>query len=203
MRGENTIDTINNKQRFLDICKSEIKREGLNDLLDWLEKSDFFYAPASTKFHGNYAGGLLIHSLNVYDCLKMLIKANGIEDISDETVAIVSLFHDICKANFYKVGTRNVKDEESGQWYKKEVYEIDDSVFPIGHGEKSCIILQWFLKKLTVDELLAIRHHMGGFDNAVKGGDFSMSRAYEMSKLAVLLHLADMNATYLLEESNG
>lgn len=202
MKGENDINTSQYKQRFLDICKSEIKREGLVDLLDWLEKSDFFYAPASTKFHGNYAGGLLIHSLNVYDCLKMLIKANNIENLSDETVAIVSLFHDICKANFYKVGTRNVKDEETGQWYKKEVYEIDDSVLPLGHGEKSCIILQWFLRKLTVDELLAIRHHMGGFDTSVKGGDFSMSRAYEKSKLAVLLHLADMNATYLLEESN-
>lgn len=202
-KGRKNIDIVKAKQRFIYICKTYIHRDGINDLLDWLEKSDFFYAPASTKFHGNYAGGLLVHSLNVYDCLKMLIKMNNITGISDETIAIVSLFHDICKANFYKVGTRNVKDEETGKWYKKEVYEIDDSTFPIGHGEKSCVILQWFLKKLSVDELLAIRHHMGGFDNAVKGGDYSMSRAYEMCKLAVLLHLADMNATYLLEESNG
>ena len=190
-------------EEFIKICRDNIKREGIDELLEWLEKSDFFSAPASTKFHGNYQGGLVEHSLNVYKCLKMLIEVNKIEDISEETVAIVSLFHDICKANFYKVGTRNVKDENTGQWYKKEVYEIDDTVFPIGHGEKSCIILQWFLKKLTIDELLAIRHHMGGFDSAVKGGDYSLSRAYDKSKLAVLLHLADMNATYLLEGSNN
>lgn len=203
MKGESKVDKVDNKQRFLGICRKEIKREGIDELIDWLEKSDFFYAPASTRFHGNYAGGLLEHSLNVYDCLKMLIKANNIKNITEETIAIVSLFHDICKANYYKIGFRNVKDDETGQWHKKEVYEIDDTIFPIGHGEKSCIILQWFLKKLTVDELLAIRHHMGGFDNSVKGGDYSMSRAYEMCELAVLLHLADMNATYLLEVSNG
>lgn len=186
------------KDKFLDICKNTIKRDGINDLLEWIEKSDFFVAPASTKYHGAYAGGLVEHSLNVYECLKGIVSRYPELNISDETVAIVSLFHDICKANFYKVGTRNVKDEESGQWYKKEVYEIDEK-FPIGHGEKSCIIIQWFLKRLTTDELLAIRYHMGGFDVVVKGGDFSMSKAYEMSSLAPMLHLADMEATYLME----
>lgn len=186
------------KNKFLDICKNTIKRDGIDDLLEWIEKSDFFVAPASTKYHGAYAGGLVEHSLNVYECLKGIVSRYPELNISDETVAIVSLFHDICKANFYKVGTRNVKDEESGQWYKKEVYEIDEK-FPIGHGEKSCIIIQWFLKRLTTDELLAIRYHMGGFDVVVKGGDFSMSKAYEMSPLAPMLHLADMEATYLIE----
>ena len=186
------------KDKFLDICKNTIKRDGIDDLLEWIEKSDFFVAPASTKYHGAYAGGLVEHSLNVYECLKGIVSRYPEHNISDETIAIVSLFHDICKANFYKVGTRNVKDEESGQWYKKEVYEIDEK-FPIGHGEKSCIIIQWFLKRLTTDELLAIRYHMGGFDVAVKGGDFSMSKAYEMSPLAPMLHLADMEATYLRE----
>ena len=186
------------KNKFLDICKNTIKRDGIDDLLEWIEKSDFFVAPASTKYHGAYAGGLVEHSLNVYECLKGIVSRYPELNISDETVAIVSLFHDICKANFYKVGTRNVKDEESGQWYKKEVYEIDEK-FPIGHGEKSCIIIQWFLKRLTTDELLAIRYHMGGFDVVVKGGDFSMSKAYEMSPLAPMLHLADMESTYLIE----
>lgn len=186
------------KNKFLDICKNTIKRDGIDDLLEWIEKSYFFVAPASTKYHGAYAGGLVEHSLNVYECLKGIVSRYPELNISDETVAIVSLFHDICKANFYKVGTRNVKDEESGQWYKKEVYEIDEK-FPIGHGEKSCIIIQWFLKRLTTDELLAIRYHMGGFDVVVKGGDFSMSKAYEMSPLAPMLHLADMEATYLIE----
>lgn len=186
------------KDRFLDICKSTIKREGIEDLLNWLEQSDFFVAPASSKYHGAYAGGLAEHSINVYECLKQLADRYPELNIADETIAIVALFHDLCKANFYKVGTRNVKDEESGQWYKKEVYEIDER-FPIGHGEKSCIIIQWFLKKLTTEELLAIRYHMGGFDVSVKGGDFSMSKAYEMTPLAPMLHLADMEATYLIE----
>lgn len=186
------------KDKFLTICKEKINREGINELLDWLEKSDFFYAPASTRFHGSYAGGLVYHSLNVYECLLRIAEKYPKLNISDETIAICSLFHDLCKANYYKVGTRNVKDEETGQWYKKEVYEVDER-FPIGHGEKSCIIIQWFLKELSVDELLAIRHHMGGFDAAAKGGDFSMSKAYEMCPLAAMLHLADMEATYLLE----
>lgn len=186
------------KTRFVDICRKDIKREGLDELLDWLEHSDFFTAPASSKYHGAYAGGLVEHSLNVYDCLKSLIGKYPDLGIDDETIAICALFHDICKANYYKIGTRNVKDDITGQWYKKEIYEIDER-FPIGHGEKSCIILQWFLKRLTVDELLAIRYHMGGFDAIVKGGDFGMSKAYEMTPIAPLLHLADMEATYLIE----
>lgn len=188
------------KSKFLSICKNEIKRDGITELLEWIEASDFFVAPASTKYHGAYPGGLVEHSLNVYECLKEIVGRYKNLNISNETIAIVALFHDLCKANFYKVGSRNVKDEKTGQWYKKEVYEIEER-FPIGHGEKSCIILQWFLKRLSTDELLAIRYHMGGFDVAVKGGDFGMSKAYEMSLLAPMLHLADMEATYLLEST--
>lgn len=186
------------KERYLNICRTTIKREGVEELLDWLEKSDFFTAPASTKYHGSYQGGLVEHSLNVYDCLVKLAANYPALNISDETIAICALFHDLCKANFYKIGTRNVKDEATGHWFKKEVYEVEEKM-PLGHGEKSCIIVQWFLKKLSVDELLAIRHHMGGFDVSVKGGDFSMSRAYDMCPLAPMLHLADMEATYLIE----
>lgn len=138
----------------------------------------------------------------MYQCLKQLCQQFNDVDISDESIAICGLFHDICKANTYKTGTRNVKDEETGKWYSKEIYEVDEK-FPIGHGEKSCIILQWFLGKLSPQELLSIRWHMGGFDNAVKGGDFSLSKAYESSKLAAMLHIADMEATYLMEEKNG
>lgn len=188
------------KQEFLEICRNSIKREGIEELLNWICSSDFFRAPASTKFHGSYPGGLLEHSMNVYRCLKKIVERYPEENISDETVAIVSLFHDVCKVHYYKTGTRNVKDE-SGKWITKEVYEVDEQ-FPIGHGEKSCIILQWFLKKLTVDELLAIRFHMGGFDAAVKGGDTSASRAYNQCPLAVMLHLADLEASYLIETKN-
>ena len=187
------------KAEFLKICNSEIKREGITDLLNWIEHSDFFIAPASSKYHGAYAGGLVQHSLNVYQCLKRMVSNYPELKISNETIALCALFHDLCKVNFYKIGTRNVKDEETGQWYKKEIYEVDEK-FPIGHGEKSCIIIQWFLKGLSVDELIAIRFHMGGFDVSVKGGDFSMSKAYEMCPLAPMLHLADMEATYLCGE---
>lgn len=190
------------KEEFLEICQSKIHREGINELLAWINASDFFIAPASTKYHGSYTGGLVEHSLNVYKCLTKIVEKYPELNISDESVAICALFHDLCKANFYKVGFRNVKDDKTGQWYKKEVYEIDER-FPIGHGEKSCIIIQWFLKCLSTDELLAIRYHMGGFDAVVKGGDFSMSKAYEMSALSPMLHLADMEATYLLESRQG
>lgn len=184
------------KERFLALYRENITRNGADDLLEWLTASDFFVAPASTKFHGSYEGGLLEHSLNVYDCLVKELDGSGAkENYSAQTVALVSLLHDICKANFYKKGTRNVK--ENGQWVTKEVYEIDEK-FPCGHGEKSVIILQNFLK-LTAEEIFAIRAHMGGFDTSVKGGDYFIGKIFEKSKLAVLLHLADMKATYLLE----
>ena len=184
------------KEEFLSVCREKIHREGIEDMIKWLEKSDFFVAPASTRFHGNYEGGLAEHSINVYKCLKDIATLYPDDRISDENIAVVALFHDICKVNFYKKGFRNVKDDSTGQWYKKEVYEIDEK-FPMGHGEKSCIILQWFLKKLDMQELLAIRWHMGGFDVAVQGGEYGMNNAYEKCRLAPMLHIADMMATYL------
>lgn len=183
------------KQRFLDLY-SNINREGADALLDWLNSSDFFTAPASTKYHGSHEGGLVEHSVNVYDCLVGELSSMGLsESYTPETVAIVSLLHDICKANFYKKGTRNVK--ENDQWVKKEVYEIDEK-FPCGHGEKSVIILQNFIH-LDAEEIFAIRAHMGGWDTSVKGGDYFIGKIFERSKLAILLHLADMKATYLME----
>jgi hypothetical protein len=193
---------MTNKERFLEICHTTIKREGLDKVLDWLEKSDFFEAPASTKFHGNYPGGLLEHSLNVYDCMKRVAKNYPEYPVTDESIAICALFHDVCKVNFYQKGYRNVKDDATGQWVKKEIYEINEK-FPIGHGEKSCIILQWFFGRLDVAELLAIRYHMGSFDAAVKGGDFGLSRAYESTPLAVMLHMADLEASYLKETNRN
>lgn len=186
------------KNRFLSICQDEIKRDGLSSLLDWLEASDFYEAPASTRFHGNYEGGLLEHSLNVFDALKQLIKQFPGIDIPMESIAIAALFHDLCKVNYYAVSTRNVKDEKTGVWHKEPFYKTEDQM-PLGHGEKSVIILMKSFP-LTDDEIYAIRWHMGGFDSAVKGGDFGSSKAYEMCPLAVLLHLADMTATYLMEE---
>ena len=191
------------KGRFLKIVDENIRRDGIDKLLDWLKVSDFYTAPASTRFHGAYEGGLLEHSINVFDCLVKQLAAAGLQEkYTKETVAISSLFHDICKVNFYKKGYRNVKDEESGQWYKKEVYEIDER-FPCGdHADKSVIILQNFMH-LEPDEILAIRAHMGGWDNAVKGGNAFVGKIFERCPLALCTHLADMMATYLLEERNG
>lgn len=176
------------------ICSGNIQRDGIDALLEWLQKHDFFSAPASTKYHGNYVGGLCEHSLNVYYELDKLNALYGCA-YSDETLAIVALFHDVCKTNFYKPAVRNVKVD--GQWTTKEVWEIDDS-YPLGHGEKSCIIIQRFMQ-LTFEELLAIRWHMGAFDNAVKGGDYSISKAQDKSKLLTLLQMADMAASQLVE----
>lgn len=193
-----TFEQVSDKETFLKLCRFHIHREGINDLLAWLERSDFFTAPASTRFHGNYEGGLCKHSLNVYHELSRLNDAYN-TGFSEETIAIVALFHDVCKINFYKRGFRNVKDETTGQWYPKPIWEIDEKV-PLGHGEKSCILLQWYIK-LTMDELLAIRWHMGGFDSAVKGGDYSLSKAQDSSKLVTLLSVADLISSNLLEET--
>lgn len=188
----------NNKELFLEICRREIKRDGIEELLEWLKKSDFFTAPASTKYHGSYEGGLCAHSLNVANCLVELLENHPEVEASRESAAICSLFHDICKVNFYKIGFRNVKDD-GGQWVKKPVYEIDEK-FPCGdHADKSIIILQSFIKLLP-EEILAIRAHMGGFDTSVKGGSYFIGKIFEKSKLALLLHLADMQATYLLDD---
>ncbi len=186
------------KEKFISYCKQDIHRDGIDDLLAWLEKSDFYIAPASTRFHGNYAGGLCEHSINVYEQLLRLHDLYGGNIASRETLAIVSLFHDVCKINYYKQGSRNVKDE-NGNWITKAIWEVDEKV-PLGHGEKSCIILQQYFK-LTIDELLAIRWHMSGFDAAVKGGDYSLSKAQDASKLVSLLSVADILSSNLLEET--
>lgn len=181
--------------RYMDCSEG---REGASDYLSFVENSDFFTAPASTKFHGNYDGGLCEHSLLVDDCLSKLLDTFDTENTIDRKIAhFVALNHDACKINFYKRGSRNVKEEETGKWVAKQIWEIDEKI-PLGHGEKSCIILMSYMK-LSLEELLAIRHHMGGFDSAVKGGDYSLSKAYEKSNLAVFLHVADMISTYTQE----
>ena len=100
---------MTNKERFLSICERQIHREGLPALMAWLEKSDFYEAPASTRYHGNHPGGLLEHSLNVFDELNRLRSAFPEVPMSDETAAIISLFHDLCKVNMYQPEKRNRK----------------------------------------------------------------------------------------------
>lgn len=184
------------KEEFIDIYTQNIKREGSAELLEWLQKTDFFTAPASTKFHCACEQGLLMHSLSVYHT--MMDKHFDPEKDNPESFAVCALLHDLCKAQFYKVSTRNVKNDETGQWEKKPYYSVED-VFPYGHGEKSVFLIERFMR-LKTSEAMAIRWHMGGFDEAVKGGSFAISLAFEKFPLAVKLHLADLESTYLREK---
>lgn len=187
----------NNKEEFLKIARENIKRDGIEELLKWLLSTDFFEAPASAKFHLAEAGGLCQHSINVYKRLKKLAFDHfGEENTNLETIAICSLFHDVCKCCFYKTDYRNVK--ENGEWVQKPYYTIDDPL-PYGHGEKSVYIINGYMR-LSREEALAINWHMGGFDKRVQGGDQSFSNAYYKYPLCTLTHLADIMATYLDEE---
>jgi len=190
------------KEEFLSIYDTFIKREGADKLKEYLLNSDFFFAPASSRFHCAYEGGLCEHSVNTYKRLLNAVKNEFGENYnsvySDETIAICALLHDVCKIDFYKVDYRNVK--ENGEWVKKPYYAREE-VLPYGHGEKSVYIISGFIR-LTREEAVAINWHMGGFDSRVKGGDSSVSEAYNKFPLAVLLHLADLTATYI-DENHG
>ena len=146
------------KEKFLELLKT-VNREGINDLIEFIQKTDFFKAPASTRFHGDYEGGLVEHSLKVYEILKHKVETN-IEPIkvSDESLIIIALLHDLCKANFYKVDYRNAKNA-LGVWEKVPYYTIDDTI-PYGHGEKSVMMITEYMK-LTPEEKYCIKWHMG------------------------------------------
>ena len=190
---------MGDREEFLQIFQQHVTRPGSEKLLDWLDnKTDFFSAPASTRFHGAREGGLCMHSLNVYHALHDTFFTEG---DSEETFAICALLHDLCKANYYKPGTRNVKNEATGQWEKVPSYSVED-LFPYGHGEKSVYLIEHFIR-LKTDEAIAIRWHMGGFDDAVRGGSFAVSDAYNRYPLAVKLHASDLIATYLMEQGTS
>ncbi len=187
---------LNAKEEFIGIFTEKITRQGSEKLLEWLKKSDFFTAPASTRYHLSCEGGLCRHSINVYKRLVQIYDEIG-EKANDESLAICALLHDICKANFYSVSMRNKKNE-MGQWESVPYYTINDS-FPYGHGEKSVFQIMHFMH-LNADEAMAVRWHMGPFDEAVKGGSFALSEAYGKYPLALHLHTADMRAAYLDEK---
>ena len=188
------MDNTENKELFLSTFRKNVQRPGAEKLLAWMETTDFFTAPASTRFHAAYEGGLLDHSMNVYNVLISKHFDPASDDI--ESFTIVSLLHDLCKAGFYKTELRNRKNDR-GEWEKVPVYTVDDQ-FPYGHGEKSVYVVNGFVR-LTREEAMAIRWHMGGFDESVKGGSFALAHAFEKYSLAVKLHLSDLEATYLHE----
>ena len=187
------------KQKFIEYYQTNIHREGADRLLEWLQTTDFFTAPASTRYHCACPSGLVQHSVNVYEV--MMEKHFDPETDSAESFALCALLHDVCKAQFYKISTRNVKNEKTGQWEKVPYYTIEDA-FPYGHGEKSVFLIERFVR-LKPAEATAIRWHMGGFDDAARGGNFSISVAYDKYPIAVKLHLADLEATYLREKETS
>ena len=193
------------KEEFIKIYNENITREGSKVLLDYLtdeKKSDFFTAPASTRFHGAYEGGLAEHSLNVYKCLRDYLNREKVKnefglEFKDDSIAVVALLHDICKTNVYKISMRNTKDD-NGQWIKVPFYQYDDKL-PYGHGEKSVYIISSFMK-LSRDEAFAIRYHMGFSGEENKN---TVGNALDMFPLALALNSADMEATFWMEGRNG
>ena len=181
------------REEFCDIWRREVTRPGADKLLEWLSTTDFFKAPASTRFHGACEEGLVMHSLNVYHALMDRFFEEG---DNPESMAICGLLHDLCKANYYKTGSRNVKNEATGQWEKVPIFMVEDQ-FPYGHGEKSVYIISGFMK-LKREEAMAIRWHMG-----FSGPEDARTVAYDAYPLAVKLHLADLTATYLMEKGTG
>jgi len=195
------------KDKFIQLYEMYIKprEKEPGKLLKWLEQTDFFTAPASTRFHGNFPCGLLEHSLKVYTRLSAFndILPYFDEDTNDSSIAIVALLHDLCKVNFYKKIFRNVKEyrddgklyDENGRFNWKSIigYEVEDT-WPMGHGEKSLEIVSRFID-LTNEEKLAIRWHMGFSDNSFKGGSYSVGTAMEMCPLIIYLNAADSLAS--------
>ena len=194
---------MDSKEVFLQIYRDNIHREGSDALLDYLEhKSDFFTSPASARFHGSYPGGLCEHSVNVYRCLEAYLERERVRelyglDYSPETVALVSLLHDVCKIGCYRGGTRNVKGPD-GKWQSVPTFFYEDNL-PYGHWEKSVYILSGFLR-LTREEAMAIRWHMGFSGDEDKR---LVGQAFQQYPLAFALSVADMEATYFLEKDEA
>lgn len=206
------------RERFTELLCS-VKREGIEELIMWLEGTDFYTAPASTRFHLACEGGLLQHSLNVYQCLKQKQTAplwkEVLAEVAEESIILVALLHDICKANCYSVGFRNVKTyekadvdaaakwqiktDENGPFVWKSVpsYEFRDG-YNLGHGEKSLFLASKFIR-LTDEEAFAIRWHMGFADDNSHWS--AIGDAFEKYPLALALYEADLEASKILEKN--
>ena len=173
-----------------------VERENILNLINWLEnETDYFIAPASTKYHGNFEGGLAQHSFNVYKILIEVLRMKQFLKLETnyDSIILCALLHDACKTNFYKVSEKNVKNEQTGKWEKENYYTIDDSNF-YGHGECSVMLIEKHIK-LTDEERYAIRWHMGAWDESAKTG--AINKAFKAYPLALALHIADMMASNL------
>lgn len=179
-----------NKTTIINLLSST-ERPGIDKLITWLQETDFFTAPASTKYHLAVSGGLAQHSLNVYKLLKKKVDS-GLISIPDDTVIITALLHDICKANFYSVQKRNRKID--GVWQEIEEWGVDDKL-PLGHGDKSCYLIQCFIR-LKSEEYAMIRYHMGREGDG-NGDPFSKCAAKFPALVA--LHTSDIESAFILE----
>lgn len=195
------------QDKFVELLRST-NREGIENVITWLiEESDFFQAPASTMFHGNYMGGLSEHSMNVYevavDLHKMLSQKKGdlLKDVTQESLIIASLLHDVCKANIYKDVVRK-RVNALGNWESYKTYNVDYSQFPAGHGEKSVILLLRLGLKMTDDEILAIRWHMTAWDLAFQNAEAksNLNMAKNQCPLLTIIQCADGIASAMFEE---
>ena len=187
---------------FKKIVADNIQRDGIENLMEWLEnETDFFKAPASTRYHGSYEGGLLEHSLNVYDRLvwemEKLIGLGWDEIYSPETIAIVALFHDLCKIDRYVMVEKWRKDAD-GQWESYDAYDYNREKAEMGHGAQSVFYLQKFIQ-LSEVEAQAIYWHMGAYDISPYSTLAHCSETFKWNPLAFLIHRADMAATYVTE----
>lgn len=194
------MENSKNIERFKKLMAT-VERPGINKLMDYIEKSDFYTAPASTKYHLSCDGGLLQHSLNVYDILNLKARQEPFKDKLplSNSIVVVALLHDLCKTHFYKVSTRNVKNEHTGQWEKVPYYIVDDKI-PYGHGEKSVMMIEKYIP-LTNEERYAIRWHMGFSEP--KEHYSMLSAAMEKYPLLLALMEADLEASYLIEDKDG
>ncbi len=187
------------KEMILDLLRST-ERDGIDKLADYLSDStDFFTAPASTRFHNNFSGGLAQHCLNVYENFKSLLEIKGIE-MSEDSIIICALLHDLCKCNTYVVETRNRKNEQ-GQWEKYNIWATNKDVdIPLPHSSRSIAIIRKFIK-LSIKEELTIFYHMGPYG----GEDYEyrnmLKAANEKYPQTVLFYVADTIASYLDEET--
>lgn len=198
-----TADKLDNYKEKFKFIFGKIKRSGAAELLEWLEhETDFFTAPTSTKYHGAHPGGLLIHSVNVWKRLHDIVDRDmmnpntpGFCDTAElvETVAILGLLHDVCKVGVYHKADPFKAVLEN----KLDPYTFRDP-FPLGHGEKSLFLITRYMA-LTEEEALAIRWHMGAYDDAVKGGSRSMNEAMELTPWVWRLQEADMCAAWIDE----
>lgn len=184
-----------NKEEFIYLLRST-KRQGIEKLIEYLEGTDFYRAPASAKYHSNYPGGLVEHCLNVYKILKEKVKFYNL-NVPEDSIIISSLLHDLCKINNYKTSVRNFKNEETNCWESKSIYSYKEDTLPLGHGEKSVIMLQNFIR-LTKIEMLSIRWHMGSYDLGY-AENVCLSNSFKLDKFICLLHTADLESSYVLE----